>query len=231
MGGTLKAVAFDMDGTLYPNYRLYLRLLPRFFLHPAFYNAFIKVRRELHAADNGNFSQAGSFYDRQISLMAKLLRENNEKIGEKLERLVYSDMEKLFSGMELFPHVKETLVTFRKAGLKLGLLSDFPPEEKVSLLGLDGYFDAIVSSEETGALKPSGIPFAALAGSLALSPKEILYVGNHIHFDAEGSKSAGFNSALIKRSMLSTGRVPKNSASKADFVFRDYRQLREYVLG
>ena len=235
---SIKAVAFDLDGTLYPNYRLYCRLLPRFFIHPFFYRAFMAARHELHSgsADPQGFTKstpsggALSFYEKQALLMARFLGKDPEKTRIKMDRLIYRGWERVFSRIRLFPRVKETLSAFRTAGLKLGMLSDFPPVQKVSLLGLDGCFDVILAAEETGALKPSGIPFAILARELAFDPGEILYVGNSPRFDTEGAKTAGMKAALIRRGLFSTGRVKKNDTGGADFVFRDYRQLQEYVL-
>ena len=228
--GILKAVAFDLDGTLYPNYRLYRRLFPQFLLHPVLYTAFMKVRRKLHANKEENTGLPSSFYDKQAFLLAACLKKDKEKARQKLDRLVYGSWEKLFSGIKLFPFVKETLAAFRNAGFRLALLSDFPPAQKLMLMGLDSFFDAVISTEETGALKPSGVPFAALVHSLSLKPEEILYVGNSLDFDVGGSKSAGLRAALIRRGPLSTGHVPKNSPVKPDFIFRDYRQLQDYVL-
>jgi len=228
---SFKAVAFDLDGTLYPNYRLYRRLLPLLLVHPFFYSAFMKTRSRLHADQDNGADRGVSFYDRQASFVAQLLKEDKEEIRQKINHLVYGSWERLFSGIKLFPFVKETLTDFRDAGLRLAILSDFPPVQKISLMGLNGFFDVILSTEETGALKPSGIPFAALIKTLNFDPKEILYVGNSLRYDVEGAKSAGINAALIRRSPFSTGHVPGKSAAKADFVFRDYRQLREYVLG
>ena len=248
MGGAIKAVAFDLDGTLYPNYRLYSRLLPQLMLHPLLYAAFTKARKKLHSdpeaiLENQMKSKAtipktevlgqpqiGSFYEKQALLVSESLGKDMEKTRELLERMVYQSWKKLFSGIKLFPLVKETLAAFQGAGLRLALLSDFPPVQKLSLLGLDGFFDAVISTEETGALKPSGIPFAVLVRSLSLPPAEILYVGNSGRFDVEGSKSAGMKSALIRRGPFSTVLVKQSSAEKADFVFRDYRQLQEFVL-
>jgi len=95
-------------------------------------------------------------------------------------------------------------------------------------LELDGFFDLVLCSEKTGALKPSGVPFAAMARSLKLLPEEILYVGNSPRYDVEGAKKAGMKAALIRRSLFSTGQAHHDGG--ADFVFQDYRQLREYVL-
>ena len=228
--GNLKAVAFDLDGTLYPNYRIYIRLFPKLISHPFLFSTFMKVRHRLHTVENKTLEDDTSFYDRQASLMARFLEKDVEETRQKIDLMVYGSWEKHFSGIKLFPRVKETLTAFRNTGLRLALLSDFPPVQKLSQLGLDGFFDVVLSSENTGALKPSAIPFAALISGLALPPKEILYVGNSASFDVEGALSAGMKAALIRRSFFSTGHVTKHSSRKADFVFRDYRQLQEYVL-
>ena len=226
----LKAVAFDLDGTLYPNYRLYSRVLPSFLLNPFFYGAFMEARRRLHSDHNDSSEQGTSFYDRQASVMAELLGKTMEQTRLKLERLVYRGWEKYFTGIKIFPRLKETLFALKEAGFRLAVLSDLPPVQKLSLLGLEGFFDVVLSSEETGALKPSGVPFNVLARELNLEPGEILYIGNSLRFDIKGAKSAGMKAALIRRSVFSTGYVPGRSINTADFIFRDYRQLQDYIL-
>jgi putative hydrolase of the HAD superfamily len=228
--GILKAVAFDLDGTLYPNYRLYIRLYPYLMLHPVFFNAFLKVRHDLHTGRNENERQFSSFYDRQAAGMAKLLGKGTEETRQKADRLIYGSWENFFSGIKVFPHLRETLTAFKEAGLRMAVMSDFPPVQKLSLLGLDEFFEMAFSSEETGAVKPSRIPFKYLINSLGLEPDTILYVGNSAFYDVKGAKSAGIKTALIRRGPFSTGFVSKRDAGEADFVFRDYRQLREYIL-
>ncbi|MDR2662644.1 MAG: HAD family hydrolase [Treponema sp.] len=236
----LKAVAFDLDGTLYPNYRLYCRLLLSFLVHPRFFYVFARVRHKLHrrelSGDPVPPVPGASFYEVQAAMMGAILGRDPRQVREQAERLIYRCWEARFSRIRLFPHVRETLSLLRGAGLKLALLSDFPPARKVSLLGLEGFFDVLLSTEDTGALKPSPIPFAALIRALSCKPEEILYVGNSPRFDAGGARAAGMKTALIRRGILSTGRWPACSREPgprgwADFVFRDYRQLREYVLG
>jgi putative hydrolase of the HAD superfamily len=229
--GAIKAVSFDLDGTLYPNYRLYRRLIPFLLIHPLFYRAFNLVRHKLHSPQWTETAPApgSSFYDEQASLMAAILRQELKPVREKAERVIYRRWEALFFGVKPFPHVRETLAAFRNAGLRLAILSDFPPGRKISLLGLDDFFELVLSTEETGRLKPSPVPFAALAESLNMEAQEILYVGNNPSCDAAGARLAGMKTALIKRSVFSTGFCPNTGG--ADFVFRNYRQLREYVLG
>jgi len=226
--GAIKAAAFDLDGTLYPNYRLYRRLLPFLLRYPRFFAAFVSVRRRLHQRE-GEPAEGLSFYEEQAALMAEILGKKPEEIREKTDHLIYRGWDALFSGVKPFPLVRETLEAFRQAGLKLAVLSDFPPARKIALFGMEGFFELVLSTEETGRLKPSGVPFAALANGLKLQPQEILYVGNSPKYDAAGARLAGMKTALIKRSILSTGYSPNTGG--ADFVFRNYRQLREYVLG
>jgi putative hydrolase of the HAD superfamily len=221
---SIKAVGFDLDGTLYPNYRLYGRLIPRVLRHPRFYRAFVEARHVLHRREEA----VPSLYGEQAALMAAALGEDPAAVRQKAERLIYRGWEGLFSGIRLFPQVKETLAVFRRAGLRLAVLSDFPPVRKISLLGLDGCFDVLLAAEETGSLKPSPVPFTALARALSLPPESILYVGNSARYDAAGARRTGMKTALIRRSPFSTG---FSGAGRADFVFRDYRQLRVYVLG
>ncbi|MDR2073342.1 MAG: HAD family hydrolase [Spirochaetaceae bacterium] len=223
----IRGVAFDLDGTLYPNYRFYFRLFPLLLAHPRFFRAFAVVRRRLHR--QGSACSQTSFYREQASLMASILGKESGFILEKSERLIYRGWEPLFARIRPFSGVRETLAAFRHGGFKLGLLSDFPPVRKISFLGLEGLFDAVLSTEETGRLKPDGIPFAALARSLSLSPEAILYVGNSPRYDIAGARAAGMHTALIRRSPLSTGRCSGDGG--ADFVFKDYRQLQKYVLG
>jgi putative hydrolase of the HAD superfamily len=226
--GVFRGVAFDLDGTLYPNYRLYLRLLPSLFRHPLFLSALNSARSDLHRQAS-SAAAAADFYERQSLLMGKSLKKDPRWVRERTEIIIYRNWEDRFSGIKLFPHVAETLTAFRRAGLRLGLLSDFPPERKLAFLGLGALFDAAFSSEETGFLKPHKTPFAKLAEALVLAPGEILYVGNSPLYDAAGARAAGMHSALIRRGFFSTGSY--SGAGGADFIFRDYRQLQQYVLG
>ena len=211
------AIAFDLDGTLYPNYRLYLRLIPFIVKEHRLLRAMGKARDTLRAA-----AHEGRFYDIQARLMAELLRGDPALVQERTETLIYRGWEPLFKGVRLFDGVLETLDAFKAAGLKLGMLSDFPPEKKLEYLGLSAYWDATLCSERTGRLKPDPAPFLALAEALGARPERILYVGNSISYDVAGAKRVGMDAALISSR--------KRSNSGADLVFSDYRQLLRFVL-
>jgi putative hydrolase of the HAD superfamily len=221
----LTAVAFDLDGTLYHDFSLYIRLVPFLFKDQRLIRAMGKARNVLR--ETGSYE--GDFYASQARLMGEFLHEPMEKIMEKTERLVYRGWESYFKDIRLFPNVRETLENFRRAGIKMGLLSDFPPETKLVNMKLDGYFDTIVCSEMTGRLKPDPLPFLEMASRMKTEPQGILYVGNSVPYDVEGARKAGMKTALVcsawKKRLLAAGKK-----SVADFCFSDYRQLSDYVL-
>jgi putative hydrolase of the HAD superfamily len=216
----IRGVAFDLDGTFYPNHRFYTRLLPFLFKEWRYLLAFSRARTALRKT-----FQDGDFYELQALIMARILKRDSAAIKERTERLIYRGWEPLFKKVKPYRHVKETLEALKAAGLKLGLLSDFPAERKLEYLGLDGYWDTVICSEQVNRLKPDPAPFLELARRMALPPEQILYVGNSVSYDILGAKRQGMQAALV--SALRRGRHRGN----ADFVFSDYRQLREFVLG
>jgi len=219
------AVGFDLDGTLYPNIGLFVRLVPFLLREHRLLRALDKARRQLR--NTGAYG--GDFYEAQARLMGGILSEAPERVRERTERLIYRGWEPHFKKIRLFPQVKETLDAFRKEGIRMGLLSDFPPETKLQNLKLAGYWDAVLCSEVTGRLKPDPASFLELAGSIGVSAEKILYVGNSVSYDVEGAHRAGMKAALI-RSGWKKRPAFGGPSSLPDFVFSDYRQLRDYVL-
>jgi putative hydrolase of the HAD superfamily len=218
----ISAVAFDLDGTLYPNYRLNIRLLPFLCGHLPLIAAFGRARNIIRdEQEQAPSNVRPDFYDHQARVVAGLLRAEPDHIKAKIERLIYRGWEPHFLKIRLFPHLRELLAELRRAGLKLGMLSDFPPEAKLKNLGLDACWDAVLCSEKIGALKPAIRPFTELADALGFPPEQILYVGNSRRYDVAGAGRAGMKTALL------SARPGKN---KADFSFRGYRQLRDFVL-
>jgi putative hydrolase of the HAD superfamily len=221
------AAAFDLDGTLYPNWRFYLLLLPFIIREQRYLRAFGKARNRLRAEEGIG---EPSLYERQARYMGEILRTDPSLLAEKTERLIYRGWEPLFKKVRLFPFAKETLQALKDSGVKLGLLSDFPPRAKLDNLGLSGLWDTVLCSEELGKLKPDPLPFRELAHSLGVPAEEILYVGNSFPYDVLGSKRAGMKAAWVTSYRNYRKKPGGGVPGEADFVFYDYRQLRDYVL-
>jgi len=222
------AVAFDLDGTLYPDLHLFVKLIPFLIKNHRLLHVMGTVRDRLRTSHN---YQAGiDFYDLQASLMAELLGKTAATTKEETERLIYRGWELYFKRIKLFPHLRETLDAFRHAGIPLGLLSDFPPDAKLANMKLSQYWDVTLSSEQTGRLKPDPLPFLELARQMKQRPCDMLYVGNNVRYDVEGALSAGMKAALILPAWRPSPSALRHKQNEQVFVFRGYRQLRNYVL-
>jgi putative hydrolase of the HAD superfamily len=233
----LSAIAFDLDGTLYPNFRFYRRLLPFLFKHGPLLAAFGRARDIIRREQRQNPSvSVPDFYAYQAQIVADLLKKKNttaNMVQDTIEKLIYRGWEAHFTSIGMFPGVRDFLLEIQAAGLKLGILSDFPPQLKLANMGISGFWDVILCSESTGAIKPAAKPFNDLAKALGFPPEQILYVGNSYRYDVLGAMQVGMKAALIVNRFY-CGRSKPAGASmgkpSADFYFHNYRQLRDFVL-
>ena len=225
-----RVVAFDLDGTLYPNNSFYIQLVPFLLRELNYLRVFGKARDRLRQEDaTGLCNRTESFYKTQAQYMSEILKADPVLLEEKTEKLIYRGWEPLFKKVKLFPHVTETLAFLREKGIKLALLSDFPPETKLENLGLAGFWDAVLCSEAIGRLKPDPASFFELIRVMDCPPDEILYVGNSFSYDVLGAQKTGMKAAWI-RPKTAYFFPNKKKERKADFVFFDYRQLIKFVL-
>lgn len=213
----IRAVAFDVDGTLYPNATMYLKSLPFALTHLRLMLAFAAVRREVrHRRPVEDLSRV------QVDLLAKRLGIGVDEASQRIDRDIYGEWERVLDRVRPYPHVRECVERLRDAGYEVAVTSDFPVERKLERLGLAGLFDCRLWTEQSGYLKPHPEPFRELASCLGLEPNEILYVGNSYEYDVVGAKNVGMHAAHL------TKRPPADSV--ADFSFRDYRELCRFIL-
>jgi len=223
----IEGVAFDLDGTLYPNYRLRLRIIPTIIKELRLAAAFGRARGIIRKEQEISPVIQNDFYQYQAGIVAKILSVPVDTLNEKIDVSIYKAWEAPFKNIKLFKGVKETIEALRKAGYKLGLLSDFPPEKKLEYLGLSGLWDAVLCSESFGAVKPHPLSFRELAAAMSLPPEKILYVGNSRAYDVAGANRAGMKTAWIKNPLFPGSGLKK---PKPDFSFNNYRQLFDFMI-
>ena len=125
---------------------------------------------------------------------------------------------------ELDPGVRQALERARAEGFLLAALSDFPISDKLEVLGLEGLFDFVASSEDFGYLKPNEVPFNAMLKALDVRPDEALYVGDSYRKDIVGGARIGMRTMLVS---ARTGREPH---PMADLVLTSWRSFARMVL-
>lgn len=218
----IKAVAFDIDGTLYPSFSLNIRLIPYVIRHLKFYLHYYKVRKILHRT-----APLPDFYEYQARLFAEETGCSVADAKLKIKAIVYDGLKDYFKKIKPFKDVEETFKLLKQKGYKLALLSDFPPEQKGDVWGMAPLCDFVAGSEMIGALKPSKYAFGVLSLGLNIPPEQILYVGNSIKYDLTGAKNAGMKSAIIVGKMK---KVFSKKVRQADIIFSNYRQFISILL-
>ncbi len=212
----IKAVGFDIDGTLYRNMMMYICSTPSFIKHPVLVSHFSKARKEIR-----NIRPIDDFRKVQTSLISASMGIPEDRVEAMIEKRLYKDWEETFKCIRPVKGVRQTLEKIKELGLGLGALSDFPVQNKLKYLGLDGYWDCEFTSEETGYLKPHPESFLLLAERLGVKPEEILYVGNSYSKDVEGAAAVGMKTAHFS--------LKKKDNSIADITFGRYSELYQYL--
>lgn len=107
----------------------------------------------------------------------------------------------LTDGWEVFADAVPVLDAIRARGIRMGVVSNWPPtlEQTLERAGLRHYFDVIVSSGVVGFAKPHPRIFETAAEALGLPAMRILYVGDDLEHDALGAPRAGMQAVLLDR--------------------------------
>ena len=95
---------------------------------------------------------------------------------------------------ELFPGAAELLRHLRERGKRLGLVTNGFSEthrDKIALLRIGEYFDAIFIADEVGMLKPDPLLFAHACTTMHGSPSRSAMVGDRYDRDVRGAREAG----------------------------------------
>lgn len=223
------AVAFDLDGTLYPSHRLYARAFPRMLGKARYLEAFNEARARLRVRGqeppgrgtegSSGVAAGAAFRALEAEIVADRLGIEVADAAALIDRDFYRGVEELFSRIKPFRGLEAALDRIAGAGLRLALLSDLPPGRKLELLGLSDRFEFALCSEDFGFLKPAKEPFDELASRLGLEPERILYVGNSPSIDVAGAKAAGMSAAIVSL----------RHVEGAELSFYDWRKLADFA--
>lgn len=194
----IKAVIFDLDNTLLD---------------------FMKMKEFAVKAAISGMIEAGldvnqdSAYQRIIKMYEEsgwenqrifdlFLQEINGRVDHKLLAAgIVSYRRAREANLQVYPNVKRTLTDLMKMGLKLAVVSDAPSREawmRLYYLNLHHIFDFVLTFDDTGAKKPSPVPFKMAIDKLQCKPEQILMVGDWPERDVAGAKQLGMKTIFAR---------------------------------
>jgi len=185
----LRAVLFDLDGTLYDRDAVILRVAHE--QADVFRSRLGEADRDRLIARTLMLDDHG--YARRVDVYRTLLADL--PVDAQLAR----DLEAHFwdcycRHCEVSDDTVRTLGALRASGRKLAVVTNGPVEwqsRKLRTLGLTECFDEIVISDAVGVAKPDPRIFALALDRLGVEAGEAMFVGDHPEIDVAGARAAG----------------------------------------
>ena len=225
---TLKAIVFDVDGTLYRQGPVRRAMLVRL--------GGECVRRPLRGAQTMRAVRAyrhaqeelragGGSPGEQIALASRRAGLPAGLVAEVVTRWMDREPLALLPGAAR-PGMAEFLAQAEARGLHLGVLSDYPARAKLEALGVAHRFTALVCAQDpgVGSFKPDPRGLLLVLERLGVAPAHALYVGDRASVDGVTASRAGVASVII-------GRAPGGGASGSDHYVPDYATLALFLFG
>lgn len=178
----LKAVIFDLDETIFPQKPWILAKLGM--LHDEL--KIEKVSKEKLIDTGLRLLEEGHRSD-LLDRLSEICHLPAYDMIQKYRTIIPNTME--------YPDVKPVLSELKAQGYLIGLLTDNPPnsqKQKLQSTGLEGFFDAIVFTKESGFEKPDPQGFNKIRAKLNVEANECCMVGDHLYKDIIGGHRSGF---------------------------------------
>lgn len=184
----IKAVLFDFDGTLINTNELIIKCFK--YVYKEYLNLEVTTENICKYFGEPLLTTMKRYDEARAEELTNYYKEYNAKIHDEM--------------VVGFEGVRETLVSLRKMGIKVGVVTSKRKEmtlRGLKLINIEDTIDVVITPEDTKLHKPNPEPLLAGCDILKISPSEVLYVGD-TSFDLKCSKAAKTKSGLVKYTML-----------------------------
>jgi HAD superfamily hydrolase (TIGR01549 family) len=227
----IRAVLFDVDGTLYRQWPLRTAMAFELALHQLRISGsgsglttlrVLKVYRRTHEDLRG---QVGSdtLSALQIGLAAARANVEPEAVRTIVNRWMVERPLKYLRWVRR-PGLLQLLEDLAQRGIRVGALSDYACDAKLKALGVARFFSLALCTAEPpiNALKPDPRGFLYACERWDLDPGSVLYVGDRADVDAPGAQAAGLRCVIVSDTWRTAPRegVP---------VIRGIRNVRNHL--
>ena len=194
-----KSVIFDLDGTLYDNKGLPLKLVLSDILNMWVLGAERLARKHIKGRD---YQDAAGVYDALFAEMARVKRSLTVEKARKWYQQKYMPLQVALLKVyfQPRPYVVELIQAMRDRGMKVILYSDYGHEvEKIQALGIpESLFDGVISAAKMGGLKPCQQSMERLMKQFDIQAEDTLYIGDREDTDGESARAVGMDFYNVK---------------------------------
>jgi len=190
----IKAVIFDVDGTLYSLKKMYgimrIEMVKHYLKHPRQLREIKIITNFIRERENHALNIVDDLENAQYEWAAKASGSSIEKVRNLVQKWIFQEpLKHLYSCRH--PQVLELFENATSRGLATAIFSDYPAQAKLSQLGLSP--NCIVSSTDknVGRLKPDPKGLLVTATQLGVAVENCLFIGDRDDRDGECARRAG----------------------------------------
>lgn len=206
---TIRAVLFDLDGTLLETTPLIIR---------SFQHAFQTVCRRTIQQE-----EVFPFFGKPLRAAMEELEPG--KADELLCAFREYNLAHHDDMVTMFPGIEPLLADLQAAGLRLAIVTSKTSRTArrgLALFDLEKYFDVFIGMEDCTQHKPHPEPVLTALRQLHLPPENCLMVGDS-PFDIESAHRAGVRAAAVRWSHVDWNEV---MAAKPEYIIDEINQLK-----
>jgi len=187
----IRLVAFDVDGTLYRQGPLRLRMGRDMVLHTvakcdlnaiSVVSAYRRIRERLAAQEVVDFERV------LIAETANATSRSPERVRAIVSEWIETRPLRYLRSC-LFSGVPQLFAGLQRAGKEIGIFSDYPATEKLAAMGLAAHH--VVAASDVGLLKPHPRGLQLLMSTAGASARETLFIGDRADRDGVAGQRAG----------------------------------------
>ncbi len=217
----VKAVIFDVDGTLYNQHKLrrymLLNLLRYYISHPWCLRE-LKILRDFRLErERQAFKVEVDIENAQYNWGAQVSGVSPERVKSVIQEWIFKVPLRYMSNCR-YPGILDFFNNLSHQGIATAIFSDYPADDKVAALELSPDCIVCTTDRNVDALKPNPKGLFVVAETLGVSIKHCLFIGDRDDRDGECARRAGMPYLILER-----------ENSRRSKQFRMYRELNTHL--
>lgn len=197
----IRFVVFDVDGTLYPQRPLRIRMArdmvhyavrTRSLKHIRVLSAYRRLREVLGDQETSGFDAV--LIERTAQATATPPDAVRALVADWIDQRPVRHLKSA-----RYPGVLELFAAIRARGKMIGILSDYPAAAKLAAMELDADYVAYAGDPAIDILKPHPKGLLSLIEAAGVQPEETILIGDRASRDGMAARRAGAHALLLSR--------------------------------